>query len=627
MKKSTRGLNETNTFPVSPERYCDIVMKGGVTSGIVYPLAVCELAGKFRFVNIGGTSAGAIAAAVTAAAEYRRAHGDIRGFTEEVMNLPRILGSRLPDGSTKLLSLFQPNLPTKKIYDALIRLMRGGTVGRVVTAIRAIFSISPGTAWLCLVIFVVTILLMLAGARLLVLPLALPLLLVLTLFAAAISAFMCLACAKKIVTLLAGNKFGLCTGYIPDRDPGSDPPLTEWLADLLDRTAGKPDPAAPLTFGDLWGVEGDGKDGKKKINLQMMTTNLTQGRPYQLPFEQHDLYWDPEEFRDLFPERIVNWMKAHSNRYSDGNRYRLPPAEEMPVIVAVRMSLSFPVLISAVPIWSADFSRLSNKALIKEKKPAVLERSWFSDGGICSNFPVHFFDSPLPHWPTFAINLRPFHPDFPRSNDECKNIWMPHTNGQGRLEQWVRFDTGDPVSSFTGFLMTIVNTMQNWIDNTQLKIPGYRDRVAHVYLTDQEGGLNLEMEEGTLDRISKRGRCAGELLRDRFTGAIPKCKLDWDNHRWVRYRSTMTLLDKYLHDITKSYESAALNSGMTYPDLVTRGPHVRPRSYEWKPGQKPFAAETGKKLVNLIKAWDAFHQEFKKGTPKPIPELRTRPKI
>jgi predicted acylesterase/phospholipase RssA len=43
-------------------------MKGGVTSGIVYPLAVCELAKEFRFVNIGGTSAGAIAAAVTAAA-------------------------------------------------------------------------------------------------------------------------------------------------------------------------------------------------------------------------------------------------------------------------------------------------------------------------------------------------------------------------------------------------------------------------------------------------------------------------------------------------------------------------------------------------------------------------------
>jgi hypothetical protein len=47
----------------SPTKLCDIVMKGGVTSGIVYPLAVCELAKTYTFKNIGGTSAGAIAAA------------------------------------------------------------------------------------------------------------------------------------------------------------------------------------------------------------------------------------------------------------------------------------------------------------------------------------------------------------------------------------------------------------------------------------------------------------------------------------------------------------------------------------------------------------------------------------
>ena len=49
-------------------RYCDLVMKGGITSGIVYPNAVLVLAREFRFKNIGGTSAGAIAAAATAAA-------------------------------------------------------------------------------------------------------------------------------------------------------------------------------------------------------------------------------------------------------------------------------------------------------------------------------------------------------------------------------------------------------------------------------------------------------------------------------------------------------------------------------------------------------------------------------
>ena len=53
---------------------CGVVMKGGIASGIVYPGAVWELATVYRFKNIGGTSAGAIAAAAAAAAEYGRRH-------------------------------------------------------------------------------------------------------------------------------------------------------------------------------------------------------------------------------------------------------------------------------------------------------------------------------------------------------------------------------------------------------------------------------------------------------------------------------------------------------------------------------------------------------------------------
>ena len=52
----------------TPAKYCDLVMKGGITSGIVYPNAALALARDYRFKNIGGTSAGAIAAAACAAA-------------------------------------------------------------------------------------------------------------------------------------------------------------------------------------------------------------------------------------------------------------------------------------------------------------------------------------------------------------------------------------------------------------------------------------------------------------------------------------------------------------------------------------------------------------------------------
>ncbi len=51
---------------------CDLVMKGGITSGVVYPYAVAKVAKRYRLRDIGGTSAGAIAAVMAAAAEYRR---------------------------------------------------------------------------------------------------------------------------------------------------------------------------------------------------------------------------------------------------------------------------------------------------------------------------------------------------------------------------------------------------------------------------------------------------------------------------------------------------------------------------------------------------------------------------
>jgi hypothetical protein len=66
------------------------------------------------------------------------------------------------------------------------------------------------------------------------------------------------------------------------------------------------------------------------------------------------------------------------------------------------MSLSFPILLSAVPLYAYDQEA---ECEFREQHPPA--RCWFSDGGICSNFPMHFFDSPLPRWPTFGITLVP----------------------------------------------------------------------------------------------------------------------------------------------------------------------------------------------------------------------------
>lgn len=71
-------------------QYCDLVMKGGITSGVVYPLAIVELSRKYLFKNIGGTSAGAVAAVITAAAEYGKRTGNPSGY-ERLEKLPNDL--------------------------------------------------------------------------------------------------------------------------------------------------------------------------------------------------------------------------------------------------------------------------------------------------------------------------------------------------------------------------------------------------------------------------------------------------------------------------------------------------------------------------------------------------------
>src|SRR4051812_50224180 len=82
----------------------DMVMKGGITSGVVYPLAVCELAKQYRFRNLGGSSAGGIAAGFASAAEDAR---DTRGV-QRLAPLPLTL-------RTKLVAVFQPSPGTDPV--------------------------------------------------------------------------------------------------------------------------------------------------------------------------------------------------------------------------------------------------------------------------------------------------------------------------------------------------------------------------------------------------------------------------------------------------------------------------------------------------------------------------------
>jgi Patatin-like phospholipase len=125
---------------------CDIVMKGGITSGVVYPAAVVALSKNYRFRNIGGTSAGAIAAAVTAAAEHgRQTHGGT-AFTG-LAGIPKWIAT-----AGNLFRLFRPNSSTRPIFTLLTRILDSPPgENKLYAATAAILSWNPALSILAAV--------------------------------------------------------------------------------------------------------------------------------------------------------------------------------------------------------------------------------------------------------------------------------------------------------------------------------------------------------------------------------------------------------------------------------------------------------------------------------------------
>jgi len=602
------------------KKYCDLVMKGGVTSGVVYPLAVVELASEYWFKNIGGTSAGAIAAGVTAAAECnRRRTGNGTGF-DRLSQLPTDLAK---DGF--LLSLFRADPSTKKAFDVVLAGMAAKQSGRSVLSAALVkicrnFSsaLLPGVFIAAIVTAVLWFLLHPHSSWVLY-----GLLGFLVWFLATVY-FLTTAVLKHTNNALLNNGFGFCTGFDSGAEPGRAP-LANWLYALLNEVAGQ-EKGIPLTFGDLWDAPqylGEPELAnqfrclefeKRSINLEVMTTNLTLGAPSRIPFDAAPFYFQQEEWSKLFPPEVVDWMVTHSRKGSRPAKTRkgailvpMPEMRDLPVLVAIRMSLSFPILLSAVPLYAVDYSLKMNRGA-SDTVPIEADKCWFSDGGISSNFPIHFFDSPLPRWPTFGIDLKSPHPDY---NTEKDYVWLPTKNSDGLQETWNHFED----HGLFGLFGAIFNVMQDWRDNLQMLIPGYRDRVVHISHTNREGGLNLKMDPQVIKTMSERGRRAGQELLTKF---------NWDNHAWVRYRSSMCCLETTLERFATSYANPIPQDQTIWP--VIRGMGVPP-SYTWKGSQTSWAPKATVDLVDLVTTCGATGNCFCDGAPRPRPELRIGPKV
>jgi predicted acylesterase/phospholipase RssA len=619
------------------KRECDLVMKGGVTSGVIYPGAICKLAEKYRFRSIGGASAGAIAAATAAAAEYARQTGNHDHGFDKLAELPDQLGRTLASGRTRLASLFQPVASTEPAFDVAFaalslsaartrtpRISKRQQLAKGLSILFLVIRAEPAFALLGVVLAIGAFVLGLDGGAL-GLAVAIPCAIVVFVAGLAGSAIVAARDAYRAVT---NNLGGLCRGYGTDRD--GDPPLTTWLTDQIHDIAGV---KTPLTFGQL---------EDQKIELVMMTTNLTHGRPHRVPFRNEILFFKRSELEQLFPPAIVEALviggalalkdcardntkpepgtkicREEAEHEAKDRRKRLatlreiarrnpeyvplPDRRDLPVAFAVRLSLSFPVLLSAVPLHTVDFS------LPTEEQ--TLRRCWFSDGGICSNLPIHFFDSLLPTRPTFALDLRQRHFEISDDVPETEHVELPVSNNEGHAEQWRPHSVdGLPIAEL---IVSMVETMKSWNDNMQSRGPGYRDRIAHIRHLSEEGGLNLDMPATMITRLSQRGAAAGHKLAERFfTGD------GWDNHLWIRYCTTLGMLQPLLGNAHRDYFKTDTRGRAEIDRLLAQ--HT---TYRMSDPEREAAAAINKIFARLHELPDF---NFEASAPRPSIELRAR---
>lgn len=601
----------SGSIPPTPE--CDLIMKGGITSGLVYPGAIKVLSEHYRLRSIGGASAGAIAAVCGAAAEFRRRKkGDESGFAE-LARMPDELGS--PDGKrgvTRMLGLFRAEQSTQPAFDWLLCALDSSADPQ--SALRAFLS-KASRLWvgslryfpvgaLITVLLTITLAMALfdAGASLVlhaVTVLAcLPVVLLPLLYATVLS---WRAIQRNGLGLVKGNAEGA---------------LSPWLHKKIQKLAGLPE-HQPLTFGDLWGKT-DCMPYERDIDLRVMTTCISHGQGYSFPLERNlKLYFKPDELAGYLPAAVIAHMVAKARSPSkDGDKLeseirkqgltRLPLMADLPVLLAVRISLSFPILLSAVPLYARRYGKTEG---------GRLERVWFSDGGIISNFPVHYFDALIPTRPTFGISLAEA-PEALRDRPNNDLVDLPEKNGPREPLSVAVEPDGRP--SLIGLLRGIVTTLHGWTDRAQQRVPGYYDRVATVLLRPGEGGLNLRMPAERITALSERGACAGKRLVAHFNPKgpnSPEINTTWRNHRWVRYRTAGRLLEEALESVLRDRQATK----GTADDLCCA--HKNPPSYPLKADQRRYALQVYEALLDLAgKMRDWRKALVDSGKVKPDPE-------
>jgi predicted acylesterase/phospholipase RssA len=539
----------------NPPCECDMVMKGGITSGVVYPQAILRLARKYRFRAIGGGSVGALVAALSAAAELARRN---RGF--ERLNEKR--NELSSDGF--LTSRFQAPEQTRPALELFLAILSarnetaGGTsrfesyanrIGSVL--IREYGKVLAASFVIGAIVGIVLLSLLAEGLNSPLSQIDLGSYMILFGFIVGLLAAACGAIWKFAYIMwrkVPRNQFGLCRG---SGAPGTaeQPLLTDWISQAINYIAGTDVEGKPLTFADLKSA-----DATRAIELKIMTTNLNQTTPYIFPRVPNTFLFHEDEMSEFFPPNVVEYMIKNAAptdvRLPEGFHV-FPEADELPIVVPVRMAISFPILLSAVPVWTVtreawDSRRANQPVSLTETD---LRRNLFSDGGICSNFPIHFFDAWLPRRPTFGIDLASIpdkNDDFilddisspgPSSDFTPGKVWLPQADQQDNI-------LSSGIGNLLHFAMAIFHSAQNFRDTMQSQLPSYQERIVHVPLSSTEGGLNLNMPQPIIEAMQNKGLEAADILCGEG--------FSFERHQWVRLRVLMGLLKKNLSEMKES---------------------------------------------------------------------------
>ena len=216
----------------------------------------------------------------------------------------------------------------------------------------------------------------------------------------------------------------------------------------------------------------------------------------------------------------------------------------------------------------------------------------------------------------------------PQDNDIDGDVFLPAAN-QEMYPQW------RPVESLGGFVQGIFDTAREHMDNSQSLLPSYRERIVHIRFADDEGGMNLAMDNKTIKRIKCRGTRAGLKL----------VHFPYQHHQWVRFKVVMAQLEKRLRKMNVNYgkrnnEPATSTREAVYSTLLRNvglaipGPDGEMFPFPEDTTWCDEAIVRAEQLLALVSSWeeaDQLKEEassfFLDKSPAPMPDLRVAPRV